>query len=52
MTDREIIAWNMNLKDSKLSKEQQAWVYDLIGEYQKGFSFWGEIGTCPMVEVI
>ena len=39
------------MKDSKLSKEQQAWAYDLIKEHCEAFSLCDEIGKNPQVEV-
>ena len=41
----------MNLKDSKLSKEQQARVHDLKEEHKVAFSLEDEIQTYPQVEV-
>ena len=51
MLDREIIERKVNLKDSKLTKEQKVKVYDLIEERHDVFSSWYEIGTCPKVNV-
>ena len=39
------------MKDSKLSKEQQARVHDLIDESCETLALCDEIGTCPEVGV-
>ena len=51
MTDREIIWLNINLKESKLTNEQQVKVWDMIEEYHNTFSFCDEIGACPQIKV-
>ena len=51
MRNRESIKLNINLKDSRLTPEQKAKVYDLIEEHHDRFSLGDETGTCPQAEV-
>ena len=51
MIDREIIDLKVNLKDSNLTKDQQAKVYDFIEECHEAFSLCDEMGTCLQVGV-
>ena len=52
MTDRGIFEWKVNLKDSRLTPEQKAKVYDLIEEHHDAFRVCDEIGTCTQVRYI
>ena len=51
MTNRKIIEWNLDLKDSQLTKKQQAIIYDLIEEDCEGFSLHDKEGTCSQAEI-
>ena len=51
MSDRELIEWKVNLRDSEVKKQQKVKVCDLIEEHHNVFSFCDEIRTCPQAEV-
>ena len=36
MTDRQIIEWNINLKDSRLTKDEKR-IYNFIEDYHDAF---------------
>ena len=48
---REIIEWEVALKDSKLPKEQKVKVYDMIEEHHNALVLYDDIGTCPQDEI-
>ena len=51
MTDREILAKYIDIKNSCLNKEEKVKVMDVLFKYKETFSLRDEIGTCPNIEV-
>ena len=51
MTDREILAKYVDLKNSCLNKEEKVKVMDMLFKYKEAFSLRDDIGSCPNIEV-
>ena len=51
ITDRDILAKYVDLKNSCLNKGEKVKVMDMLFKYKGTFSLRDEIGTCPSIEV-